>query len=481
MNEENDLNPTSEDKDELNSNPEIESQGKIVVAGGSVHIEPEAQGEIHEELHEEVDKEIHEETPHKIYEDVNENTISRETMEVPVRAKKKTSFGKFVAGLVIVSVIGGASIGTSFALVSPYAKDRYANKNVDNIENNIGLDLVPNNDVNKVLPITTNNSIIDIANNVGPSVVSIYNNKVVSTIYGDMDQSGIGSGVIFKEDNEKLYIVTNYHVVEGANSLAVVFLGNNKIEGQLVGHDATTDIAVVSVEKANISAETLSGIGIAPLGDSDTIQVGELAVAIGTPMEAAFNNTVTTGIISARSRQVQISGRTLNLIQTDAAINPGNSGGALVGGAGEVIGINSVKLVDSSVEGMGFAIPINDVKPIIADILENGTIVRPALGIMGRNISTEASELYELPIGILIVQVTNGGTADLGGLQVNDILFEFDGTQITDMDQLKGLISNKRVGDKVEVKVVRNKQKKVVQLTLKEAPVTTTTEPTTYQ
>lgn len=392
--------------------------------------------------------------------------------EVPSSKKlnKKSTWPKFVAGVVIGSLVGGTAIGSSFALIN------------SKLESSKGSGLIVqqavtgNGTAGTIQPVTLNNNITDIANNVGPSVVSIYNTKVVSTFLGDYDQSGLGSGVIFKEDNEKVYMVTNCHVVDGATSLAVNFLGNTKVEGELIGQDATTDLAVVAVRKENLDADTLSGIRIATLGDSEQVQVGQLAVAIGTPMEAAFNNTVTVGVISAINREVQVdASRTMTLLQTDAAINPGNSGGALVGPTGEVIGINTIKLVDSSVEGMGFAIPINSVKPVIEEILQNGTIERPSLGIMGSNVSSDAAQMYELPIGIYVAQVTPGGSADVGGIQAGDILFEFDGTQITDMNQLKSLIGNKRVGDKVEVKVVRNKEKKVLNITLKATTTTTTT------
>jgi serine protease Do len=182
---------------------------------------------------------------------------------------------------------------------------------------------------------------------------------------------------------------------------------------------------------------------------------------------------VTVGVISALNREVQLTDKKLNLIQTDAAINPGNSGGALVGPTGEVIGINTIKLVDSQIEGMGFAIPINDIKPILEEILQFGTISRPALGIIGSDISAEQSELYELPIGVLIREVTPGGSADLAGITANDILFQFDGVQITGMNQLKELLNGKKVGDTVEVKVIRNNAKKTFQLKLREMPKVT--------
>ncbi len=388
--------------------------------------------------------------------------------------KKKGSFGRFMAGLVVVSLVGGVSIGASFAFLSPYANDYYnsTHKNSGLIENSQGGQLAGNiqEGANRVLPLTTNNSITDIANNIGPSVVSIKNNQVVATWYGEFNQAGLGSGVIFKQDDNKIYIVSNAHVVEGANSLVVNFLGNTKVEADIVGVDTTTDIAVLSALKSNIPKEALADIKVAPLGDSDYLQVGELAVAIGNPIDEAYNNTVTVGVISALNREIQLVDKKLNLIQTDAAINPGNSGGALVGPTGEVIGINTIKLVDSHIEGMGFAIPINDVKPIITEILLHGKISRPALGIVGKDIDKDAAALYEIPIGVYIVEVASGSSAELAGIKANDILFQFDGIQITGMNQLKELLSSKKVGDVVEVKIIRDKNKHTLQLKLREMP-----------
>ncbi|WP_069998093.1 S1C family serine protease [Cellulosilyticum sp. I15G10I2] len=388
--------------------------------------------------------------------------------------KKKGSFGKFITGLVVVSLVGGLSIGASFAFLSPYANDYYNTNHKNNGLINNGQDgqLTGNilEGANRVLPLTTNNSITDIANNIGPSVVSIKNNQVVTTWYGEFNQAGLGSGVIFKQDDKKIYIVSNAHVVEGSNSLVVNFLGNTKVEAEMIGADTVTDIAVIAVEKSDIPAEALNDIKVAPLGDSDYLHVGELAVAIGNPIDEAYNNTVTVGVISALNREVQLVDKKLKLIQTDAAINPGNSGGALVGPTGEVIGINTIKLVDSQIEGMGFAIPINDIKPIIEEILQNGKISRPALGIVGKDIDVKAAELYEIPIGVYIVEVAAGSSAELAGMRANDILFQFDGIQITGMNQLKELLNTKKVGDAVEVKIIRNNEKKTLQLKLREMP-----------
>lgn len=395
------------------------------------------------------------------------------------KVKKKGSFGKLIAGLVVVSLVGGVSIGASFAFISPYANDYYNATHKGNDSYNNGQDAQLAGNVsegsNRVLPLATNNSIADIANNIGPSVVSIKNNQVVATWYGEFDQSGLGSGVIFKQDDKKIYVVSNAHVVEGADSLVVNFLGNTKVEAEIVGVDTVTDIAVIAINKQAIPEEAMKEIKVAPLGNSDHLQVGELAVAIGNPIDEAYNNTVTVGVISALNREVQLVDKKLKLIQTDAAINPGNSGGALVGPSGEVIGINTIKLVDSQIEGMGFAIPINDIKPIIEEILQNGKISRPALGIVGKDIDAQSAELYEIPIGVYVVEVTPGSSAELAGIKSNDILFQFDGTKITGMNQLKEILNRKKVGDTIEVKVIRETakktlEKKTLEIKLREMP-----------
>ena len=361
-----------------------------------------------------------------------------ESMEYVKPSKGKGSMTRFIIGLLVVSLVGGGAVGTGIGLVLPYAtahyNDRYPNSNVSggliSYEDQVGRVYSE-----MVQAIETDPSIKTIAKQVGPSVVSIYNNKKISPdsyyayFYDSSEEmiTGFGSGIIFNEDAEKYYIVTNSHVVEGADSLAVNFLGDIKAEAKLVGEDSLNDIAVIYVEKKKLSEEERSGIKIAVLGDSDLVEVGELAVAIGTPMEAALNNTVTAGIISGLEREVILSDKRMSLIQTNAAINPGNSGGALVGATGEVIGINVAKA--STGEGIGFAIPINTVKPIINDLIENGSVIRPGLGITGKAISDLDSDLYELPIGIYVISILTGGSADLAGMQEGDIIIQFEGNR----------------------------------------------------
>lgn len=393
-------------------------------------------------------------------------TYYHETIKEKKRGSKASKkqgpggFGKFAAGLVIVSMVGGVSLGAGYAFTAPLANKLYEDKY------GITREVAEKNEVTPyaqstgyVTPLSVNNSIADIAESVGPSVVSIKNNKLITTWAGEFNQEGLGSGVIFKVDDQKVYIISNAHVVEGATTLTVTFLGNSKVPANIVGYDTITDIAVVAVDKADIPADIVGQIKPAILGDNDKLRVGDLAVAIGTPIDEAYENTVTVGVVSALDREISLTDQKLNLIQTDAAINPGNSGGALVGPTGEVVGINTIKLVDSEIEGMGFAIPINDVKPIVEELMATGSIARPVLGIVGENLTEELGNYWDIPVGIMVVQVQPGTSADVAGIKQGDVILEFDGQRISTMEELKELLLDRKVGDQVKVKVVRGSQK----------------------
>lgn len=385
-------------------------------------------------------------------------------MMAVVKPKKRRSLKRNLLYVGTACLALGLGVGSSLAIFTPLGYKLYSRG-----------EEMPSK-VTYVDAIDTDDVVVSIGEQIGPCIVSVYNNKKVSAtdlIYYAADAkgevlSGLGSGIIFKEDENNYYIVTNSHVVEGADSLAVNFLGDIKAECQLVGKDSENDVAVVKVNKALISSEEKKTIGIAPLGDSSLVKTGQLAVAIGTPAADALNNTVTRGIISAAQRTITIAGLTMTVIQTDAAINPGNSGGALVGPTGEVIGMNVAKTINT--EGIGFAIPINIVKPIAEDLMVNGSVVRPALGITGVAITQSSASIYDLPIGVYIHSVMTGGSADLAGIKTGDILIQFDGKTITTMEQLKQLIAKKRVGDLVEVKIIRDQKQKKLTLALKEMP-----------
>jgi serine protease Do len=216
-----------------------------------------------------------------------------------------------------------------------------------------------------------------------------------------------------------------------------------------------------------MSEATLKAIKVAQFGNSDDIQVGEQAVAIGNPLGAEFENSVTQGIISALNRQIQVDDRNLTVIQTDVAINPGNSGGALVNSKGQVIGINSVKINLTEVEGMGFAIPTKVAIPIFEDLIANGAIQRPQLGIKGTNVTQDIGQIYALPTGVYVAEVLKGSSAEAAGIMAKDIITDFNGEKILSMEQLSSLIKACKVGDTVEIRIVRNgKTAKTLNITL---------------
>lgn len=306
----------------------------------------------------------------------------------------------------------------------------------------------------------TASPVVPIAKKVSPSIVAIEITANQTDVFGKRyESSGTGSGIII--DNQG-HIVTNNHVVEGASALTVILQDGTKLKANLVGRDATTDLAVIKVDK--------TGLPAAELGDSSKLAVGELAVAIGSPMGTNFAGSVTAGIISGVNRELALGDKTMNLIQTDAAINPGNSGGALVNEKGQVIGINTVKLAQSSVEGMGFSIPINEAKPIITELIENKKIVRPYLGIQGNTVTEADSQRFGLAQGVYVYQVVPGSGADQAGIKSGEVITKIENQKITTIEQLVGLISNKKAGDKVTVEVTDSNQKtRTVTVILKES------------
>lgn len=440
----------------------------------------EALSEVDADTKEEIEKKIDTlQKAENIYEEDTE--VREEVAQVYVTKDKiRRPFKEWIAGIAVASLCAGLGVGVGFSFVAPFNSAYYKKIRAGNVGGVEQAYAVESQEAittytNEVLPPESDGSIVDIAKRIGPSVVSVYNNKKMSAelsiFYSNTTDevvTGLGSGIIFSEDDTYYYIMTNSHVVEGADSLAVNFLGDIKAEAKLVGKDSVNDIAVVKVQKAKLSDEDREHIRIAPLGDSDHIEVGQLAIAIGTPATEALNNTVTTGIISAVERNITIAGNAMKVIQTDAAINPGNSGGALVGPTGEVIGMNVAKTVNT--EGIGFSLPINKVKVVVADLMENGSVLRPALGITGIEVSSSNASLYDLPIGIYIQSVLTGGSADLAGIKANDVLIQFEGEMVNTMTQLKALIAQKRVGDLVEVKVIREGAQKIFKLELKEMP-----------
>lgn len=311
-------------------------------------------------------------------------------------------------------------------------------------------------------------TIPQIAAQVGPSVVGVINKTTVQSqkyydpfsgryyYYSDPSKSsdetveqGSGSGIIISTDG---YIVTNQHVIDGATEISVILNTGDEIGAKLVGQDTKTDLAVLKID----TDQTLTA---ATLGDSTQTQVGELAVAIGNPMGQEFSGSVTAGIISAVNRTMTIDNRTYNLLQTDAAINSGNSGGALINQYGEVIGINSVKLSQSGVEGMGFAIAISEAKPIIDDLIASGYVTgRPLVGI----------GIQETRYGLFIGSVQEGSGAAEAGLQVGDMILEVDGQKASSSSEVNEIRDKKKPGEHLKFKILRDGETKEIDVRLTE-------------
>ncbi len=309
-----------------------------------------------------------------------------------------------------------------------------------------------------------------VVENVMPSIVSITNMSVqeVQNYFGGtskQESESAGTGIIISQNDSELLVVTNNHVVAGSDTLTVTFADGNSVEANIKGTDSEYDVAVVAVPLDSISEDTKKAISVATLGDSTELKVGEPAIAIGNAL--GYGQSVTTGVISALSRSVsetdQTTGETtessVKLIQTDAAINPGNSGGALVNASGEVIGINSSKLVGDSVEGVGYAIPISDVSDLIENLMNQETKTKVAeadqgaIGIKGMSVSTEYSQQLNMPEGVYVSEVTKGGGAEKAGMTRGCIITGINGTTVSSMDDLQEQLQYYAKGDEEELTI----------------------------
>ena len=340
--------------------------------------------------------------------------------------------------------------------------------------------------------LTTTTDVTEVVKKVMPSVVSV-NNKYIETtsFFGQQYNSegeASGSGIIVGQNDSELLIATNNHVVESAEELTVQFTDGSQSQAQIKGTDANKDLAVIAVQLSDISSDTMSSISIATLGDSNALTVGEPVIAIGNAL--GYGQSVTTGVVSALNRAIASDGsqnvqtgtdtEVNTFIQTDAAINPGNSGGALLNIHGEVIGINSNKIGGSTVEGMGYAIPISDAKPIIENLMTKQTRLKVNedskgyLGITGIDVVAEYSEIYGMPQGVYVSSVTEGTGAAEAGLVKGDIITGLNGEEIKSMEELKNELSYYTAGTTVELTIMQGSptgyQAKTVQVTLGGAP-----------
>ena len=422
--------------------------------------------------------------------------------------RNQNSFQKKAGTTIALAVIFGLVAAVVFQAAN-FAADRFLNTGKSSVQikttDSVDLQETASDDstADKVLSDSENGTVAAVAQASMPSVVAITTVSVqeIPSFFGyssrQYKSASTGSGIIVGDNDDELLIATNNHVVDGATTLSVCFIGDDvanaetetvnagdngdlnvedAVSAKIKGTDADNDLAVVAVKKSDIPEDTLNQIKIAQIGSSDDLAVGQQVVAIGNAL--GYGQSVTNGIISAKDRTVD--GFETTLIQTNAAINPGNSGGALLNAKGEVIGINTVKVNADAVEGMGYAIPISDVTDVINDLMNRQTRTkvdeseRGALGISGTDVDSQSAQVYNMPEGVFISDVTKDGGAEKAGLTKGSIITEFDGTKIDSMDTLKSQLEYYKAGETVDVTVqVPEKngeyKEQTVQVTLGEA------------
>lgn len=390
--------------------------------------------------------------------------------------KNKTGFGKtvilpFVSGVVGCSVV----LGTCFGV--PSIRSKLINNSSSNISTSNSSSTQSNGYVTQTSLSNYSDTAVYAANKILPSIVGIKIEYTVNTqsFFGRSSSStatASGSGIIISDDG---YILTNNHVVSSSTSesnsyyqitdagkVTVTLFGDEtEYEAKIVGQDEQTDLAVIKIEK--------TGLTKAEFADSDSVKVGEFAMAVGNPVN--MNSTVTTGIISAVNRKITDSdGKTYTCIQTDAAINSGNSGGALVNSEGKVIGINTLKLSGTGIEGIGFAIPINSTTDITSQLIQYSKVKRPFIGISGIDLNAETAKTYNLVEGVYVKSVEDFSAAEKAGLKAGDVIIEVEGKSIKTMDELNEVKNSHKIGDELKLKINRNGTEKEITLTLGEQP-----------
>ena len=385
--------------------------------------------------------------------------------------KKKNGFGMKALGVVAAAVVFGLVAGAVFQGVR-YGTDKVLNKNsvVSESKTDKSADASTENSAPQLKQASSDatSTVYDVAavaKKVMPSIVSITGTYVTTYDYWfnsyQQESTGAGSGIIIGKDDQYLYLATNYHVVQNAKSLSVTFVDDKSADAEVKGYVENNDIAVVTVKLSDISDDTLNEIKEIQVGSSEDLAVGDPCVAIGNAL--GYGQSVTVGYISALNREISASDETVKVLQTDAAINPGNSGGALVNMQGELIGINTAKYSDTSVEGMGYALPISDVQDLINDLIagkdvsNDGTTSGQAyLGISAQTITKQYSQLLNMPEGVYISSVEQGSAAEECGLQSGDIICSLDGEDIADMETFHDKIVACNPGDKVTIVYYRN-------------------------
>lgn len=414
----------------------------------------------------------------------SDNNMKQKKAKDKKPKNRKSGFGKKAAGVVAAAVVFGLVAGIVFQGVR-YGSDKLLGKDSQITTEQSAEGSTENNAPQlKQASSDTTSTVYDVATvaqKVMPSIVSITGTYVTTYDYWfnsyQQESTGAGSGIIIGKDDQYLYLATNYHVVQNAKSLSVTFVDDKSADAVVKGYVENNDIAVVTVKLSDISDDTLNEIKEIQVGSSDDLAVGDPCVAIGNAL--GYGQSVTVGYISALNREISASDETVKVLQTDAAINPGNSGGALVNMQGELIGINTAKYSDTSVEGMGYALPISDVQDIINDLIagknvsNDGTTSGQAyLGISAQTITSQYAQLLNMPEGVYISSVEQGSAAEECGLQSGDIICSLDGEDIADMETFHDKIVACNPGDKVSIVYYRNNngnyEKQTATATLKE-------------
>lgn len=363
--------------------------------------------------------------------------------------KKKFGMKKYVAAATAAAVLNMAILGGIFSVGYYMGNHKYSSVAKNSVVQSMNESKNSSaSGAKKTVESGQELSTVDISKKVGPSVVGI-TSQIQSgmSIFGTATTSeGSGSGIIISDDG---YVVTNNHVIDGATKVTITLNTGSVYDAKVIGKDDKTDLAVIKFEPKE-------SIAVAELGDSTKLEVGEKAVAIGNPLGMEFFGSTTQGIISAVNRTITVENRTMNVIQTDAAINAGNSGGALVNSYGQVIGINAVKISSSSVEGMGFAIPISEATPVISDLMQYGYVKgRPVIGISSRDVTEYMSARQGWPQGVQVMAVQQGSGADVAGLEQGDIIIKADGKEIKSVDGLNKIKDNHKPGEFISMEVYK--------------------------
>lgn len=382
----------------------------------------------------------------------DENIVETEVHETEIKEEKKEKKNKSkVFWILICALVGFVSgIGGTFLTLQLSGG---ISSNTDVIYQSV---VQTNEDGEAVDEMST----VDVVENVKDSIVEITTSKTETTVFlQQYVTSGAGSGVVFSDAG---LIVTNHHVIDGADEIKVRLTNGDEYDAELIASDVQSDLAVLRIDAENLTPVVL--------GDSDTLNVGESVIAIGNPL-GSLGGTVTEGILSAKDREITIDGQSMTLLQTSAAINPGNSGGGLFNSKGELIGVVNAKSSGSDIEGLGFAIPINIAKSVVNDLVENGKVSgRITLGITYYEISsiTQAMKHGVNVLGLLVSEVTPNSNAAAAGIQVNDVIVEADGEQVTTSDDLRSALSSHKIGDTMTFTVVRDKEYVELSCTLAE-------------